>query len=219
MTCHLINLYLQHKPSKIIDIKFVKPKRPSSSNTPSIPIPKKKRTQKEMTVPTNEEQNAFIETIKSFFPSCAILNVTSWKIGPRTNRGVANQLPPTITHLKTLEQFKDKSHDYIESKSEALMEHLKYYAEQVQYLRNFRVLQSKSVLWFEQRKGCITASIFGAVSKTSLESHLGSLVDWILQVKAVPNVPSLEWGRTKEADSPNHTCFRVTQTGLHLHPL
>ena len=84
--------------------------------------------------PTKEEQNAFIETIKSIYPSSAILNVTTNKIGPRINQSVANQLPPSIIHLKTLEQFKGKTQDEIENESDVLLDHLKFSTEQARYL-------------------------------------------------------------------------------------
>ena len=213
---------VQHEPSKIIDIKFVKPKRP----TTSIPSVKRTRTQTMCSPPTKEEQNAFIETIKSIYPSSAILNVTTNKIGPRINQSVANQLPPSIIHLKTLEQFKGKTQDEIENESDALLDHLKFSTEQARCLTESTILQSKSLLWFEQRKGRITASIFGAVSKTSLEKPSRSLLDRILQLRPFPNVPALEWGRTNEgvarkayimAVTSNHSHLKVTQTGLHLH--
>ena len=100
-----------------------------------------------------------------------------------------------------MNQFKNKSCSDIVSESDALLEHLQFSAEQAQYLAESTILQSKSVLWFEHRKGRITASLFGSISKTSLERPSQSIIDQILQVKSVPNIPALEWGKTKEEDA------------------
>lgn len=205
----------------------MKPKTPKMA-TPSSPCtPGKSKRKTLSSVPTQKEQSAFIETIKCIFPSSAILQVTTFKCGPKINKSVATRLPPAIVDLKKMARFKNISAKEIRVEVRAVLEHLAFSTEEAEYLAKCTVLQSKSILWFEHRKGRITSSIFGAVSRMSLEKPSRSLLDRILQVKPMPNVPALEWGRKNEEVArkayvemvdPNHTNFKVTQTGLHLHP-
>ena len=53
---------------------------------------------------------------------------------------------------------------------------LKITSEETAYLEESTRLQSKSLLWFEQRAGCITAFMFRKVTRTSVDSPSESLV-------------------------------------------
>ena len=89
------------------------------------------------------------------------------------------------------------------------------------------VLQSESLLWFEHRKSQITASHFGSLFHTSLDSPSSSLISSILQQRPISEVAVLRWGRENEslvrqqymaALSDNHSFFEVEQTGLCINP-
>ena len=61
-------LHLQHKPSRIVDIDFSKPKRARSCGTPStasIIVPQLQ--------PSDEEKESFFTKLKSLAPKAAVL--------------------------------------------------------------------------------------------------------------------------------------------------
>ncbi len=73
-----------------------------------------------------------------------------------------------------------------DERSQKLLKTLQFSENDAQYLAEVTKLQSKSLLWFEHRKGTVTASHFGAVSKTSIDNPLKSLIEAILQSKKFP---------------------------------
>ncbi len=86
------------------------------------------------------------------------------KIGQRRNYGVARQLPPTIMSLSD-PGYKMVSDEQWHDESQKLLKTLQFSENDAQYLAEVTKLQSKSLLWFEHRKGRVTASHFGAASK------------------------------------------------------
>ena len=163
--------------------------------------------------------------IQTLLPSSAFLNITTMKIGPRLNYGVARQLPLTIPSLRH-PCYRNMSDEELYNESEEVMNTIKFSEDDAKYLAEVTKLQSDSFLWFEHRKGRITASNFGAVCRISTESPSKSVIEAILQVKKMPKVPALEWSRLKEdtarkayisAVSHRHKSFEVRPTGLHLH--
>ena len=89
------------------------------------------------------------------------------------------------------------------------------------------MLQSESPLWFKHRKGRITASRFGAVCRTSVNSPSVSLLQSILQTKPLLRAPAVQWGRDNEQiareayisiNEARHTKLTLTVIGLHVHP-
>lgn len=67
--------------------------------------------------------------------------------------------------------------------------------------------------------------MFGAVSRTSIETPSITLVDKVLQRKPIPNVPAIQWGNTNEDVARKeyyelvkamHTSFELNRTGLHI---
>ena len=93
-------------------------------------------------LPSYEEQQAFIETVKSIFPSSALLNVTTFKIGPQSNIGTARTLPPTVMSLESFT-----------GEDKYIFQHLTLNKGQAEYLAEATKEQSNSMLWFTHRKG------------------------------------------------------------------
>ena len=150
--------------------------------------------------------------------------MTTMKIGPRVNHGVARQLPPTMSSL-CHPRYKTKSDEELYNESEHMLEMIKFSEEDAEYLAEATKMQSESLIWFEHRKGRITASHFGAVCKTSVQNPSKTLIEAILQKKTMPKIPALEWGKSKEDTarkayvstiSHRHSSFEVKCTGLHL---
>ena len=112
------------------------------------------------------------------------------KIGPRLNYGVARQLPLTIPSLRH-PCYRNMSDEELYNENEEVMNTIKFSEDDAKYLAEVTKLQSDSLLWFEHRKGRITASNFGAVCRTSTESPSKSVIEAILQVKKMPKLPAL----------------------------
>lgn len=95
------------------------------------------------------------------------------------------------------------------------------------YLAMSTCLQTQSQLWFEHRKGRLTASKFGAICRTSISTPSKSLVSQILQVGSLPKSAALSWGidheattreQYREMQEKQHTSFKVETTGLRINP-
>ena len=116
----------------------------------------------------------------------------------------------------------------LEEKCEEILQHgLKISQHESEYLSEATRLQADSLLWFEYRKGRITASQFGPVFRTNIDSPSQSLVKRIMQQVSIPKAAALEWGKTHEpqarkeytsAVQSKHTLFKVEMTGLHINP-
>ena len=72
--------------------------------------------------------------------------------------------------------------------------------EQAVYLEESTHLQAQSVLWFKQRAGHITASMFRKVTRTSVDKPSRFLVKSLMQESKFDSmkVPALNWGLTNE---------------------
>ena len=102
---------------------------------------------------------------------------------------------------------------------------IKVTRDEADFLAASTTLRSECLMWFEHRKGRITASQFGPVFHTRLDNPSESLLNTILQEKSMPNVPALQWGKEKEpvareyyinATKDEHIDFSVELTGLHV---
>ena len=101
--------------------------------------------------------------------------------------------------------------------------------EEAAYLEESTRLQSQSLLWYEHRKGRITASRFRAVSRASTDSPPASLIKALLQETKFDSskVPALHWGISNEdearkdyleAAQQKHVDLHCSTAGLHVNP-
>jgi len=98
------------------------------------------------------------------------------------------RLPKTIISLYYLKYYQ-MSQDELMAECERVFQlKLAVTREEAKYLPQSAILQSQSLLWFEHRKGQITASYFGSVFHTCLDSPSQSLISSILQQKPTPDV-------------------------------
>ena len=104
---------------------------------------------------------------------------------------------------------------------------LKVTNAEAMYLTQCTRLQVQSMVWFEHRKGRLTASRFGAICHTSVDKPAKSLVVQLLQRKLTAKGAALTWGIEKESKARleyegvmkiSHTSFKVESTGLHVNP-
>ena len=101
-------------------------------------------------------------------------------------------------------------------------------AEESDFLFCSTLLQSQSLLWFEHRRGRLTASKFGAICHTSVYKPSKSLVQEILQMCVVPKTEAMKWGIEHEriamdayvqCISDEHESFEINPAGLYINPL
>ena len=88
-------------------------------------------------------------------------------------------------------------------------------------------LQSQSSVWFEHRKGRLTASKFRAICHTSISKPSESLISQVFQQNPSPQSAAIKWGVEKESTARaeyeellkmRHSEFKVEITGLHINP-
>ena len=128
----------------------------------------------------------------------AILNARAPKVGPRMNYSVARVLP-TIVSFANPENYRKLKKEELLLECTQVLNEMVLTESSIEYLAEVTKLQADSLLWFQLRKGRLTASQFGAVCRTSVTRPSESLLDRILQKKSISvKVPSLEWGRTNE---------------------
>ena len=98
--------------------------------------------------------------------------------------------------------------------------------EQASFFEKSTCGQSTSVLWFHHRKGCITSSVVGSVTRFQFKAYPLARVKSILQCSQLSStVPALEWGRLNEENarqqyyalaSTQHINFQLQLSGLHI---
>ena len=146
---------------------------------------------------------------------------------PRTTADVPlpRKLPPTV--ISYITPNSRLSNEKLKAECERVFGEVQVTREEADYLAASTTLQSDCLLWFEHRKGRITASYFGPVFHTRLDPPSESLLNNILQEKPIPNTPAIQWGKEKEAVArqkyvdtmrDNHIDFTVVPTGLHVNP-
>ena len=222
---HVHVLKSQYEPARIVDINFTQPKRLRESlleedNDEVTPA------KKAIPSPSFEERKSFIDTIQTLLPRSAILNVSTLKVGPRSRHTVAKTLPPTIQSFAH-QRYSSLGKEELHAECEVVFNQMKISQDEAHYLSEATCLQSQSILWFEHRKGRITASLFGAVCRTSIQLPSLSLLNKILQRTPMVKAAALDWGISKEntaksayvnAVRADHTSFAIRSTGLHLNP-
>ena len=144
-----------------------------------------------------------------------------------TTTTVRRRLPATLSSLYH-PRYKCLPRDQLLSECKKVFEtELTINDDEAQYLAQSTRLQSESMLWFEHRKGRVTASRFGSVYHTHVDAPSKSLVKSITQQKPTPKVAAMEWGIRNEARArqeyidtvqASHTAFKVETTGLHVNP-
>ena len=131
--------------------------------------------------------------------------------------------PCTLYHPK----YAKLSRSRLLAECENVFKEMKIKADEADYLAEATQLQSESLVWFEHRRGRLTASRFLSICKTKVESPSKSLIDVVLQRTSPPKSQALRWGIEKEEvarrqyeqiSSKKHTSFCVGTTGLHINP-
>ena len=183
---------------------------------------------KKIPEPSDEEKQEFLSTLQGFAPRAAVLS--SVFVQPESclrKYPALPGLPPTIMSLSRV-HYRELSKPELEKACEEVFESLAVTTEESTLLLQSTLLQSESLLWYEHRKGRITASKFGAVCHTSLQTPSRSLVSSILQRSSPPKTAAMCWGIENEAVArqayietmtENHMCFECETSGLYVNPV
>ena len=211
---------LQHQPARIIDVNFSKPKNePVVSN--SLPTPST------LSPATITEQHAFLNGLKKLYPSAAILTSTfsqpTSKPRPTTN---IVRLPATISSLYH-PKYKNISEQEMKEECKRVFKAMKISKEEADYLAKSTHLQSKSLIWFEQRRGRLTASRFHSICHTKIQHPSQSLISAVFQHNAGSKSAPITWGlenervarqQYEEASKNTHSSFQIKPAGLYVNP-
>ena len=213
-------MYLQHKPARVVDISFSKPKL----EDPGKELLSETPQQRDQTPATLNEQTAFFKGLDQLYPRAVVLTTVFDK--KKTEVTAKTQLPPPITSLYH-PKYKNIGEKDLKKECLLVFQSLKISQDQADYLARTTKLQSQCLNWFQYRQGRLTASRFKAICHTSVEKPAKSLVESILHTKPLPQVAALRWGIENEdvarqqyehISKQQHTNLTLTQTGLHIHP-
>ena len=88
---------------------------------------------------------------------------------------------------------------------------------------NSTKLHAQSLVWHEHHQGCLTASKFGEICKTTVAKPSKSIIKEILCGGTVPNTEAVQWGRKHEikalaayteVSNTKHNSLGVLKCGL-----
>ena len=124
-------------------------------------------------------------------------------------------------------QYREMDADKLLYMSEQVFNEMIVTGEESNFLFHSTEKQSNSHLWYQHRKGRLTASNFGAICRTSLESPSKSLAESILQQCIVPKTAAMQWGIDMESVAKQayvksvkdkHELFEIDDAGLYINP-
>ena len=172
--------------------------------------------------PTEEETASFFEELKDIFPQSAILRLVEPCVPSQSSERVRHLSDP-VTALFDVKN-KQLSAFEMEKKCKTIFESMKITGEEAEYLEQSTKLQAQSNLWFEHRKGRLTASKFARISRARIDSSR-SLLKSVMQYNppVTSRVPALKWGvdhenvaRQQYIDmmSHQHNTFECHPAGL-----
>ena len=166
---------------------FTQPKRGRDSLVPIEPPPTKRVR---IEAPTENEQLAFVESLKTLAPKAAVLSAYFRYETPH-GPSATSSLPTTIMSLFRAHYRELGQNELLQECRRVFKEELVVTSDESEFLFKSTLLQSQSALWFERRCGQLTASKFGAVCQTSINSPSKSLVQAILQKHPVQKVAAM----------------------------
>ena len=199
----------------------IQEEKEQSCSTPQRPTMK-------IAEPTHSEQAMFLNTPSTLAPKAAVLTTSFENESISITSNPSPSLPPTILSLFK-PNYKTLSEDELHEECQRLFnEELSITPEESYFLFNSTKLQSKSLIWHQQRLGRLTASSFGAICKTSLEKPSKTVVNTILGKKSFTRTEAMTWGIEHENIALNaykkqlessHVSFEVDAGGLLVNPL
>ena len=176
-----------------------------------------------------EAEATFLSNLKEVYPSAVIFSSVLRRPSTEIHIPVVQKLPPLLTSLHNLACNKMTPEELVAECEAVFGSRLVITKEEASYLEEATRLQSQSILWHKHRTGCITASNFFAVARTSIESPSPSLIKELMEMNILSHtkVKSLMWGIENEQNvreqyleqmKDEHTELSCTSSGLHVNP-
>ena len=178
---------------------------------------------------SSEDKEFFLTELKKCSPNAVVFSSleqleTTGSISCR----VVRKLPSPLTSLYDPKYLKmNKQNLGIACKE--IFRSISITKEEAAYLEECTRLQSESTLWYDHRKGRITASKFYSVFRASSTTPPASLIQSLLQRSKFDHtkVPALNWGLNNEDNAricytemmeESHVNFRFFPCGLYINP-
>ena len=163
---HLLHCRLNHHQL----LELLKPKH-SRESTTTHSTTLQNNQQATIPAPDEDEMSAFFQQLNSAHPTSAILSLVEPRQHLRPSPKRVRHLPRSLTSLFS-KKNKALSEVQLKEASTLTFESMAITAEEADYLECSTKLQACSSLWFDHRKGRITASKFAQVSRTGVEGSL-----------------------------------------------
>ena len=201
------------------------PKHSRQSTTTPSTTPQNKQ-QASIPAPNEDEMSSFFQHLNSAHPTSAILSLVEPRQHSCPSPERVRHLPQPLTSLFNQEN-KALNKVQLKEACTSTFESMSITAEEADYLECSTKLQSCSSLWFDHRKGRITASKFAQVSRTGVEGSLSILKTVMQYTPLLSNVPAIKWGVQHENDArqeyveqtqQEHILFECHPAGLTVHP-
>ena len=205
---------MQVKPARLKEISFSKPKRRDNEvQNPAAPNPNNQPV-------VFAHSNNFLEKLNLCQPKAVTCSITDPKPQPLLS---GPSLPPHLSRLYSIDNHL-LSREHLTSKCLEVFTSLTCSQDQVDKVEVLTRRQSKCSLWFEYRKGRLTASNFHEICHTNSDSISNiSLVKKILHYTPVTTSAAMKWGVLHKSDAiqdyfnvlnKTHTNFVYRQSGL-----
>ena len=192
-------------------------------------ITTKKQSSATTTSTSSFNQKSFVNGLMDVMPQAVIHSSFTPLKSTQPVRKVVRKLPVSLTMLKNSKYTAMTKDELKTACEEVFSKSLNVSVEEAEYLEESTRQQSHSLLWYDQRAGRITASMFGKVARATPDSPPNSLIDTLMQKSRFNSakVPALQWGLSKEvqartdyivAAKGQHVNLEYFNSGLHVNP-
>ncbi|XP_060785079.1 uncharacterized protein LOC132891482 isoform X2 [Neoarius graeffei] len=182
-------------------------------------------TKKAVPPPTPEECSSFYANLAKNGAKCAVFTILPGYCNRFSPRSVTGDLPNPLNNLYNPDDLV-LSYDELCNKSREVFESLKVSDVQISTVEAETRKQSSNKMWFQQRAGRITASVFKAAARTSPANPSRSLIMRICYPQNYEfSTAATRWGCSHEETarekyvkhySQCHRDFTVQECGLFL---
>ena len=202
------------------EMVVLKAKVNPSQRPPNETITTKKQSSATTTSTSLFNQKSFVNGLMDVMPQAVIHSSFTPLKSTQPVRKVVRKLPVSLTMLKNSKYTAMTKDELKTTCEEVFSKSLNVSVEEAEYLEESTRQQSHSLLWYDQRAGRITASMFGKVARASPDSPPNSLIDTLMQKSRFNSakVPALQWGLSIVAAKGQLVNLEYFNSGLHVNP-
>ena len=143
-------------------------------------ITTKKQSSATTTSTSSFNQKSFVNGLMDVMPQAVIHSSFTPLKSTQPVCKVVRKLPVSLTMLKNSKYTAMTKDELKTACEEVFSKSLNVSVEEAEYLEESTRQQSHSLLWYDQRAGRITASMFGKVARASPDSPPNSLIDTLM---------------------------------------